>query len=67
MAASCGKAPERALWLDRLPGVVRELESRWLLTPDVALDAEDPSCAYVSPVLRADGSPAVLKIGMPSI
>ena len=62
---SCSKTPKRASWLNRLPGIVRELENRWGLTSDVALDGEEPSCAYVAGVLRTDGSRAVLKIGMP--
>jgi streptomycin 6-kinase len=65
LAASCRRTPERAAWLDRLPGMVHELERRWNLTPDVPLHGEDPTCSYVAAVLRADGTPAVLKIGMP--
>jgi streptomycin 6-kinase len=65
LAASCRKTPERAAWLDRLPDMVHELEHRWSLTPDAPLHGEDPSCSYVAPVLRADRTPAVLKIGMP--
>jgi streptomycin 6-kinase len=65
LAASCRKTPERAAWLDRLPAMVHELERRWNLTPDVPLHGEDPSCSYVAAVLRADRTPAVLKIGMP--
>ena len=65
LAARCRKTPERSAWLDRLPELVHELECRWSLTPDVPLQGEDPSCSYVAAVLRADGTPAVLKIGMP--
>ena len=65
LADSCRKTPERAAWLDRLPDMVHELERRWNLTADVPLLGEDPSCSYVSAVLRADRTPAVLKIGMP--
>ena len=65
LAASCRKTPGRRAWLDRLPDKVQELERRWNLTPDVPLQGEDPSCSYVAAVLRADGTPAVLKIGMP--
>lgn len=61
---SCQKTPERAAWLERLPKLVRELADRWSLTLDVPFPDEG-SCAWVAPVSRADGSPAVLKVGMP--
>lgn len=65
VAANCRRTPERSAWLDRLPEVVKQLERRWSLAQDVPLVGEDPSCAYVEAVLRADGTHAVLKIGMP--
>lgn len=65
LAANCRKSPDRAAWLDRLPDVLRSLEHRWALTTDAPLNAEEPSCSYVAPVRAANGTPAVLKIGMP--
>ena len=65
LAASCRKTPERAAWLDRLPDALQLLERRWSLTLDARFDSEDVSCSYVAPVMRAGGSLAVLKIGMP--
>src|SRR5215469_17203965 len=65
VAANCRKSPERMTWLECLPAVVEELERRWELTPDVPLSGEDPSCSYVEPVRRPDGTAAVLKISMP--
>jgi streptomycin 6-kinase len=65
LAAYCRKTPERAVWLDRLPDVLRSLEHLWALTPDAPLDAEEPSCSYVAAVRAANGRPAVLKIAMP--
>ena len=65
LAASCSKTPERAAWLDCLPGVLRELQRRWSLTLDAPFDGEEVSCSYVAAVVRADGTPAVLKISMP--
>lgn len=65
LAASCRKSPERMVWLERLPEVVRELERRWKLTPDAPLAGEQPSCSYVAAARRADGTPTVLKIAMP--
>jgi streptomycin 6-kinase len=65
LAANCRKTPERAVWLDRLPDVLRSLEHLWALTPDAPLDAEEASCSYVTAVRAANGRPAVLKIAMP--
>jgi len=41
------------------------LEHRWSLTLDTPFDDEEVSCSYVAAVVRADETPAVLKIGMP--
>ena len=65
IATNCRNSAERMAWLERLPSVVQGLERRWELTLDAPLGGEEPSCSYVAAVLRADGSPAVLKIGMP--
>ncbi len=65
LAANCRKMPERAAWLNRLPGALRNLERRWSLTLGAPFDGEDVSCAWVAPVSRADGTSAVLKLAMP--
>jgi streptomycin 6-kinase len=65
LAASCHKTSPRAAWLERLPDVLRNLEHRWPLTLDAPFDDDEVSCSYVAAVVRADGIPAVLKIGMP--
>ena len=65
LAASCRKTPERAQWLDRLPGVLRRLERDWSMTPGTPFDGEDVSCAWVAPVALANGGSAVIKLGMP--
>lgn len=47
-------------WIDALPSLAAELLGRWQLRPDGA-----PTCgaiALVLPVLRPDGTPAVLKL-----
>src|ERR1700752_1965120 len=62
---NCLKTPARAAWLARLPGVVRELERQWDLTPDAPVDGEDPTCSYVAAVVCGSGTRAMLKIGMP--
>ena len=65
LAASCVQSPERVAWLERLPSVLRKLEREWSLTLDAPFDGEDVSYSYVVAVARAEGTPAVLKIGMP--
>ena len=63
LAFYCCRSAERRAWLDHLPAVVRSLEARWALSAGTPF--EDASCGWVAPVTRADGSSAVLKIGMP--
>jgi streptomycin 6-kinase len=63
LAVHCRKMPEHAAWLDRLPDALRKLERRWPLI--LGAPFEDASCAWVAPVALADGSSAVLKLGMP--
>jgi streptomycin 6-kinase len=65
LAAECRRTPERAAWLEGLPEVLRELEGRWSLTLGTPFDGEEVSCAWVAPAARADGTSAVLKVGMP--
>lgn len=50
-------------WLQALPGLVAELAERWQLTVKAPFAL---SYNYVAPVVRADGTEAVLKIGVPS-
>jgi streptomycin 6-kinase len=52
-------------WLERLPETVRTLERRWSLTLRPPFDNDEVSCAWVAPATLADGTPAVLKLGMP--
>ncbi len=65
LVANCRKTPERAAWLDRLPEALRKLERRWSLTLGAPYNGEDVSCAWVAPVGLADGTSAVVKLGMP--
>jgi streptomycin 6-kinase len=51
-------------WLADLPARVAELEQAWSLTVQTALDS-DGCCALIAPVRLADGSQAILKIGIP--
>jgi len=65
LAAACVKVPERAAWLARLPDVMADLKRRWSLSVGVPFDNEESSCAWVAPAVVADGTSAVLKLGMP--
>jgi streptomycin 6-kinase len=65
LAATCRETPESSAWLEQLPDTLRELERRWSLTLGLPFDTEEVSCAWVAPVARADGTPSVLKLGMP--
>ena len=65
VAANCRKTPEGAAWLDRLPEILRSAERRWSFRVGSPFDNGEVSCAWVAPVALADGTEAVLKIGMP--
>jgi streptomycin 6-kinase len=55
---------EEIRWLECLPARVTELEQAWSLTAGQAFDSHS-SLSWVAPVQLADGSAAVLKIGIP--
>ncbi len=59
------KTAANILWLEGLPAAIRSLERRWLMTIDKPFDDKEGSCAWVAPVLLANGNSAVLKLGMP--
>lgn len=65
LAATCRRTPERRAWLERLPDTVRDLRERWGLTLGVPCDGDEVSCAWVAPAMLSDGTPAILKLGMP--
>jgi streptomycin 6-kinase len=65
LAAFCRKTLERAAWLARLPDTAQELQHRWGLKPGRLLEGEQPTCSFVTGVVREDDTPAVLKIAMP--
>ena len=67
LAANCRKTPERTAWLGRLPDALRNLERRWSLTLHAPFEGEEVSCAWVAPVILADGTSTVLKLGMPHL
>lgn len=51
-------------WKQSLPSLLEECVRRWSLT---LLPAFNQSVNYVTPVLRADGTPAILKLCVPGI
>src|SRR5688572_10527338 len=65
LASSCAKSPVRGRWLEKLPHTISDLAGRWSLTLAQPFDGEDVSCAWVAPATRSDGTPVVLKLGMP--
>lgn len=62
---ACRADPGRAEWLRRLPRLVDDLVDRWRLSVAPPFDTAEGSCAWVAPAMRTDGTPAVLKLGMP--
>lgn len=62
LTATCTQSSEGAAWLAGIPSVVGRFARRWRLTLGEPFEG---SCSWVAPVMRADGSPAVLKVGMP--
>jgi len=65
VVVACRGVPEREAWLDRLPHAVEELTDRWSLAVGAPFDNADTSCAWVAAATQADGTKAVLKLGMP--
>jgi streptomycin 6-kinase len=65
LIVNCGKTPDRQRWLRSLPAISKELTRRWSLRIDVPFDHANVTCSWVAAVWRADGTPAVLKLGMP--
>lgn len=53
-----------AAWLDHLPALLGECARRWSLT--IGPPFGNLSYNYVAPAARADGSPAVIKLGVPN-
>ena len=65
LAANCRKTPERMAWLTSLPDTLSSIAKRRSLTLLDPFDGPEVSCSWVAPVIRADGTSAVLKLGMP--
>lgn len=59
-----GYGARGAEWLNQLAARVADCSARWSLTVQPPFDAL--SYNYVAPAVRADGTPAVLKLGVPN-
>ena len=64
VATNCRQTVEGTAWLERLPKAIADLKQRWSLTIGSPFE-EEASCSWVAPCFRRDGTPAVLKIGLP--
>ena len=64
VATNCRQTVEGTAWLDQLPKAIADLKQRWSLTLSPPFEGE-ASCSWVAPCFRRDGTPAVLKIGLP--
>jgi len=65
LAKHCAKTVERSAWLAALPDTIRDLESRWGISLAAPFDHPYVSCSWVASATLADGTHAVLKVGMP--
>jgi streptomycin 6-kinase len=63
LAEACARSHARTFWLERLPARVAQLAARWSLR--LGRPFTDGSAAWVAPAIRSDGTPAILKIGLP--
>jgi streptomycin 6-kinase len=54
--------PDRASWKTGLPKAIRELQQRWKVTLGAPCDG---TASWAAPAVRADGTHAVLKLGLP--
>src|SRR4051794_10414263 len=64
LVEQCRGAPEQEAWLAALPATIALLAARWEL--ELGPPFEGEGCgSWVAPATRADGSAAVLKLGLP--
>jgi streptomycin 6-kinase len=61
---NCQRAPERKIWLVTLPELLDKLVALWFLRLEAPFDPGG-TCSWVCPVVRFDGTQAVLKLAMP--
>lgn len=65
LAKHCAKTPARRVWLAALPETIRDFMQRWRISVDAPFAHAYVSCSWVAPATLQDGTPAVLKVGMP--
>ncbi|HET9741717.1 MAG TPA: aminoglycoside phosphotransferase family protein [Terriglobales bacterium] len=65
LAKHCAKTEERRQWLEALPNSIAAVQERWGLSLAEPFDHMYVSCSWVALATLADGSRAVLKMGMP--
>ena len=63
--ANSGKSAERVAWLEHLPATIEELQREWSLEVGPSFEGAEITASFVAPAQRADGTCAVLKVGMP--
>ncbi|MEM7112387.1 MAG: aminoglycoside phosphotransferase family protein [Chloroflexota bacterium] len=64
LVVACQNDPASMAWLNQLPNTIKQLQEEWSLRLAAPLTV-DASCSWVAPCLRADNTPAILKLGMP--
>jgi len=65
LSENCRKHEGRQRWLEGLPAMLEELTRRWSLRAGAPFEHANVTCSWVAPVVRADGTSAVLKLAMP--
>jgi streptomycin 6-kinase len=66
LVETCRGVPERMAWLEKLPRIIRELQSRWSLSFGAPWSVET-SAGWVAPAVRSDGTRVLLKLGLPHL
>jgi streptomycin 6-kinase len=66
LVVNCQKTPERKIWLESLPQLIDKLIALWFLRLEAPYDPGG-TCSWVCPVIRLDGTQAVLKLAMPHL
>jgi streptomycin 6-kinase len=65
LRTACRGNREATAWLECLPAAVAELADRWQIEVGPPLDEQGGTCSWVAPAECADGTPSILKLGMP--
>jgi streptomycin 6-kinase len=65
LSLTCARTTDASNWLAGLATTIHELQDRWAVQMLSPFDHEEVSCAWVAPVIRRDGSAAVLKVSLP--